>query len=48
MAPWCGAPLRPPPLSKGLITGEKSFADCRLHDDDTYAGQKIERLGWTG
>lgn len=39
-------PYERPPLSKGLMTGAKTFADCRLHDEGFYGENAIElRLG---
>jgi 3-phenylpropionate/trans-cinnamate dioxygenase ferredoxin reductase subunit len=35
-------PYERPPLSKGLLTGEKAFADCRLHPEVFYRDNDIE------
>lgn len=37
-------PYERPPLSKGLLTGAMSFADCRLHDEAYYRENAVELL----
>jgi len=35
-------PYERPPLSKGVLTGERSAAQCRLRDPDAWAADRIE------
>ncbi|KVD38914.1 pyridine nucleotide-disulfide oxidoreductase [Burkholderia sp. ABCPW 11] len=37
-------PYERPPLSKGVLTGERSAAQCRLRDADAWAADRIERI----
>ncbi|NTZ10817.1 NAD(P)/FAD-dependent oxidoreductase [Burkholderia metallica] len=36
-------PYERPPLSKGVLTGERSAAQCRLRDAEAWAADRIER-----
>ncbi|MEB4734090.1 FAD-dependent oxidoreductase, partial [Burkholderia contaminans] len=35
-------PYERPPLSKGVLTGERSAAQCRLRDPEAWAADRIE------
>ncbi|MDN7680938.1 NAD(P)/FAD-dependent oxidoreductase [Burkholderia cenocepacia] len=37
-------PYERPPLSKGVLTGERSAAQCRLRDAQAWAADRIERI----
>ncbi|KWF33030.1 NAD(P)/FAD-dependent oxidoreductase [Burkholderia pseudomultivorans] len=37
-------PYERPPLSKGMLTGERSAAQCRLRDPDAWGADGIERI----
>jgi 3-phenylpropionate/trans-cinnamate dioxygenase ferredoxin reductase subunit len=37
-------PYERPPLSKGMLTGEKSFSDCALYDGDAWARLEIDHI----
>ncbi|AZQ52208.1 NAD(P)/FAD-dependent oxidoreductase [Burkholderia cenocepacia] len=37
-------PYERPPLSKGVLTGERSAAQCRLRDAEAWAADRIERI----
>ncbi|HEF5871643.1 TPA: FAD-dependent oxidoreductase [Burkholderia cenocepacia] len=37
-------PYERPPLSKGVLTGERSAAQCRLRDTEAWAADRIERI----
>ncbi|KGC04105.1 NAD(P)/FAD-dependent oxidoreductase [Burkholderia cepacia] len=37
-------PYERPPLSKGVLTGERSAVQCRLRDADAWAADRIERI----
>ncbi|MCA8035699.1 FAD-dependent oxidoreductase [Burkholderia arboris] len=37
-------PYERPPLSKGVLTGERSAAQCRLRDAEAWAADRIERV----
>ena len=39
-----GLPYERPPLSKGLLTGEKALADFTLYDDDAWGRLEIDHL----
>ena len=41
------APYERPPLSKGMLSGEKTFADFALYDEDSYRQHDIEHLAGT-
>ncbi len=41
------APYERPPLSKGMLSGEKTFADFALYDEDSYRRHEIEHLAGT-
>src|SRR5687767_13424687 len=40
-------PYERPPLSKGYLAGNDTFADARVHDEGFYAEHDIELLGGT-
>ncbi|MDR0246188.1 MAG: FAD-dependent oxidoreductase [Burkholderia sp.] len=40
-------PYERPPLSKGVLTGERSAAQCRLRDPDAWAADGIEAVAGT-
>ncbi len=40
-------PYERPPLSKGLLTGDKTLADCSLYSADTYAQRDIRIITGT-
>ncbi|MFH5255125.1 NAD(P)/FAD-dependent oxidoreductase [Burkholderia semiarida] len=37
-------PYERPPLSKGVLTGDRSAAQCRLRDAEAWAADRIERV----
>ncbi|KVC94474.1 pyridine nucleotide-disulfide oxidoreductase [Burkholderia ubonensis] len=37
-------PYERPPLSKGVLTGERSAAQCRLRDAEAWAADRVERI----
>ncbi|MPV59323.1 FAD-dependent oxidoreductase [Burkholderia sp. HI2761] len=37
-------PYERPPLSKGVLTGERDAAQCRLRDAEAWAADRIERI----